>query len=539
MQKQDSVYITPAEWRWVIVVSSGLALLVFLPFLWVAISGVGTQWQFMGVLNNYRDGATYLAKMFQGTQGSWLVRFLHTPEVQNGAFLQIIYPALGHLARLTRISPIALFHAARVVATLMMYMALYHLGATIWTRIRTRRIFFVLIGVGAGFGWLFGTLTGDTRFPDLTIPEMFPLYSSAVNVHFPLTLACLALLASVIVQAFRPGVNMRPNVKNGGLTAALVSLGIAVLYPQALLPFLAAVGMYVLWHWWIARRFYMDELRWGLMVALPVLPVMVYYALILTDNPIIVEWSRQNVTPAPPPLYMLVGLGLPLIIALPGLYRAVRRFEPDGDQIMLLWLIAIVILVYFPTSVQRRFSAGMMIPVAYFATRALEDFWFQRISRPWRYRLAAVVVPFIAVSQVFVLVAPLLPILSGQPDQNNNLFLEQDYRAVFDWMESSNHGRFVVLASPNVSAWLPGWTGGQVVYGHPYETMQAAEREAAVLAWYSGSLSSEDCDSLLHTSQYQVNYVLVGPQERALGTAACADGLRMLARFGSVLVYAP
>jgi hypothetical protein len=539
VQKHDPIYVTPAEWRWVIVVSSGLALLVFLPFLWVAISGVGSNWQFMGVLNNYRDGATYLAKMFQGAEGNWLVRFLHTPEQQNGTFLQIIYPALGQLARLARISPIAMFHAARVVASLMMYMALYHLGATIWTRIRTRRVFFVLVAVGAGFGWLFGPLTGDTHFPDLLIPEIFPLYSSIVNVHFPLTLACLALLASVIIRAFRPGMNMGPTVNNGGLTAALVSLGLALLYPQSLVPFLGAMGVYILLHGWSARRIHMDELRWGLIAGAPVLPVFVYYLVILNDNPIVVEWNRQNVTLAPPVLNLLLGLGLPLIMALPGLYRALRRFEPDGDQIMLLWLVVMLLLIYFPTNVQRRFAVGMMIPLAYFGTRALEDFWFRRINRPWRYRLAAVVVPFIAISQVFVLVAPVLPLISGHPDKSGGLLLEQDYRAVFDWLESTNRGRFVVLASPNVSAWLPGWTGGQVVYGHPFETMDAASREAAVLAWYSGDRPPEDCDSLLYTSEYQVDYVLVGPQERALGSASCAEGLRVLARFGSTVIYVP
>ena len=34
---------------------------------------------------------------------------------------------------------------------------------------------------------------------------------------------------------------------------------------------------------------------------------------------------------------------LALIVALPGIYRAIRRFERDGDRVMLLWLACIVI----------------------------------------------------------------------------------------------------------------------------------------------------------------------------------------------------
>ncbi|MBZ0278379.1 MAG: hypothetical protein K8I60_19690 [Anaerolineae bacterium] len=539
MQTHDPVYITPGEWRWVILVSTGLVLLAFLPFVWVAASGSGgNQWQFMGILNNYRDGATYLAKMIQGSEGNWLTHFLHTPEDHNGAVLQIIYPALGYLARLTTISPIALFHAARVVASLIMYMTLYYLGATIWTRVRTRRVFLVLVAIGAGFGWLLGPLTGDARFPDLTIPEMFPFYSSAVNVHFPLALASLAIMMSVLIQTFRPGMDESPTINNGGLTVSLLSLALALLYPQALVPLLVALAIYIVLRFWSTRRFSLRELRWGLAVLLPVIPLGVYYALIVSLNPVIQTWNAQNVTPAPPPLILILGLGLPLVMAVPGFWRAIRRFEPDGDQMMLLWLVAILVLLYFPTNIQRRFTAGMMIPLAYFGTRALEDFWFQRMSRPWRYRLAALVVVVMSLSQLLAVFAPVLPLTGGHPERATGLFLQQDYRAAFDWLSHSVRPDMVVLASPNVSIWLPGWTGARVVYGHPFESMDAAAREKAVIAWYSDP-PPEDCDALLHTDTYTVNYVLVGPQEKALGSAACAENLRLIAQLGSVAVYAP
>jgi len=196
MQSRDITHVTAAEWRWVVLVGGGLVLLAFLPLLWLAITGVGgSEWQFMGVLYNYRDGATYLSKMVQGANGAWALHFQHTPDDHVGAFIQIIYPLLGHLAQLTAIPSIALFHAARVVASLFMYMAIYQFGAVVWTRLRTRRLFFLLTAIGAGFGWLFSPLTGDTTFPDLTIPEMFPFYSSLMNVHFPLAIACRRDLA--------------------------------------------------------------------------------------------------------------------------------------------------------------------------------------------------------------------------------------------------------------------------------------------------------------------------------------------------------
>ncbi|MBN8618668.1 MAG: hypothetical protein J0L63_07170, partial [Anaerolineae bacterium] len=157
---RDTVHITPAEWRWVIFVGGALVLLAFVPFLWVALSGaVGDQWQFMGVLNNYIDGATYISKMMQGFEGSWLVYFRHTSEPHNAIFVQVLYPALGQLARVINVPPIAIFHVARVVASLIMYMAMYYFASTVWPRPRSRRIFFIIAAIGSGLGWVLLILT--------------------------------------------------------------------------------------------------------------------------------------------------------------------------------------------------------------------------------------------------------------------------------------------------------------------------------------------------------------------------------------------
>ena len=94
MQSRQTVHIMSAEWRWVIIVGSALVLLAFSPLLWVALRGT-PGWQFMGVLHNYQDGATYISKMRLGYEGNWLVYFQHTPEPHSGAFIQVHLSAAG------------------------------------------------------------------------------------------------------------------------------------------------------------------------------------------------------------------------------------------------------------------------------------------------------------------------------------------------------------------------------------------------------------------------------------------------------------
>ncbi len=535
MQSRQTVHIMSSEWRWVILVGSAFVLFAFSPLLWVALRGT-PGWQFMGVLHNFQDGATYISKMRLGYEGNWLVYFQHTPEPHIGAFIQVIYLLLGHVARLLSFPPIVVFHVARMLASLFMYGALYQLGATIWTRVRARRVFFVIAVLGAGLGWLFAPLLQDTAFPDLAVPEAFPFYSTFMNVHFPLTIGCLALVIGLFITAYRPGSEGDPSVDSAWPLASLLSIALALLYPQALVPIGGALILYVGIVGWRDQRVPLRMLRWLLALILPAVPIAGYYIITVIYNPAMALWNSQNQTFAPTPPELLIGLGIPLLVALPGIYRAVRRFERDGDRLMLLWLLVMVVALYLPLNVQRRFVVGLMIPVAYFATRAIEDVWLPHISRRWRPILICIFIPLISVSQVLMLFLPVLPAITGYPQAVVGIFLESDYSSTYRWLEDRTRDTDAVLAAPLVSIWIPGWAGARSVYGHPYETLEAEKKQRQVLDWYSGATTGTACGALL--GQYDVRYILYGPEEEKLGQTACLDGLRQLAQSGSVAIYA-
>src|SRR5690606_34843714 len=98
---------------------------------------------------------------------------------------------------------------------------------------------------------------------------------------------------------------------------------------------------------------------------------------------------------------------------------------------MLVWLVVILVFSYLPTPIQARFALGVMLPVAYFATRSTEDFWFQYMRGRWRYRLLAALVPIMIASQLVVLFAPLLAVNSGRAP---GVLLNRDYTTAFEWL---------------------------------------------------------------------------------------------------------
>src|SRR5258708_198697 len=175
MQRNSVPNISPSEWRWVIVFSGLLVAITLLPYAWAFASDSPTDsWQFMGMLPNPQDGATYLSKINEGVNNSWLFYLSYTPEPHSGAAINEFYLFLGHIARLTGLSGLLIYHIARLVTGFIMYISIYYLGAVIWPRLRPRRLFFSLLPVGSGLGWLFLVVfRGSTLFISASFPPHF------------------------------------------------------------------------------------------------------------------------------------------------------------------------------------------------------------------------------------------------------------------------------------------------------------------------------------------------------------------------------
>jgi uncharacterized membrane protein len=83
------------------------------------------------------------------------------------------------------------------------------------------------------------------------------------------------------------------------------------------------------------------------------------------------------------------------------------------------------------------------------------------------------------------------------------------------WLREEAAPDAVVLCAPQTGTFVPAWAGQPVVYGHPFETLNAERRKRQVKAYWSTDLSETQRDTFLRENR--VRYILVGPRERALG----------------------
>jgi hypothetical protein len=91
----------------------------------------------------------------------------------------------------------------------------------------------------------------------------------------------------------------------------------------------------------------------------------------------------------------------------------------------------------------------------------------------------------------------------------------------------------LVLASPATGLYLPARTDARVIYGHPFETVDADTHEQAVEDFFAGRFSPGS-----FFAQYPVNYIFYGPREKALGSLPpLGNDWRILFQQGEVTLY--
>src|SRR5215467_6239297 len=166
------------EWRLPLAMGLVLAIVTAIPYVYAYLVQPPGH-VFIGFFYLGDDANTYLAKMRQGWEGSWAWQNRYTTESSPSAYLFMFWIVLGHIAALTNLPLIVVFHLARVAAAFAL-MAGAWLFLSLFIQDRTARrfaLFFCALGLGMGyviqaFGHpvIFGNQTDalDWRMPELT-----------------------------------------------------------------------------------------------------------------------------------------------------------------------------------------------------------------------------------------------------------------------------------------------------------------------------------------------------------------------------------
>lgn len=525
---KSQVTISIQEWRWVIYGSVAILILSCVPFLMVWQS-TPPGWQFTGILVNPLDGHSYLAKMTQGSAGDWLFHLTYTPEAHPGAFIFTFYLALGHVARLVGAPNVIIFHLARLLAGLLLLLTVFRFVAHVTPYPGERRLAFCFIGLASGLGWL-GILFG--AFPiDLWVPEAFVHYSLYANPHFPLGMALMLLILIDVIGPISP--SSHPAKRT--LIPVIAALLLAVVLPFALIIDWVILTAFMGRHLFIDRsRLLWTEIWPTLGVIGGGLPVILYQYWVSTTNPILASWNAQNITTAPPLSDVVIGFGLIIILAaarMIGMIKGRAQTLSEGEWVVWLWALSSLILLYSPFALQRRFITGLHIPLSILAAIGLLRWMADKRLKASSQRL--IIISVVVISLLGTLFVWSLPMIAGlqSPVESPTtalLFIRNDERAAFNWLRAHAGPEAVVLASPRIGMFIPGQTGARSFYGHPFETINAVDKEAQLNAFFGGQQTS---------TRPPVDYIFYGPSEQELGQPAELTQLPVVFSSGDVTIF--
>lgn len=509
----------------VAIASFAVAALASAPYV-IARRNAPSGMVFSGALVSAQDTNSYFAKMRQGFDGAWLFRLPYTVEPQRGIFFFTLYLGLGHVARILHASIITLFHLARYVGGVVLLLTLFRLIAALTDDPRARRWSFALASLGSGLGF-YTLLFGHGASIDLTVPEANSFYSMMANPHFPLSAA-----AAVwgLLSVFRPGKHTM-----GRWAVIVVAGALLVQWSMVLAPGLWAAlgtGLYIEYRRGRAgraERFRPVALRGTALAGVTLAGVGVYFAIAQRD-PVLAAWTAQNVTPSPPVWDYLLGAGALLPLALLGFWHT-----RDSDSVLpwalLGWLAAAAVLIYIPHPLQRRFAGGAGAPLGALAGLGLAAL-LRTSSRPRRLAtVGAGGLLILPTNLMLVAALALAPARGGA-----YVYLSSDEAAALAWLGDNVTRSDVVLASPELGNFVPAHSAARVIYGHPFETIAAAQRKAEVAAYYASEMDEVAGWFVMNG----ITYVIVGPRERALGAhppRLPADAF-VVFESGSVRIYA-
>ena len=422
---------------------------------------------FMGFFFLADDANTYLAKMREGWEGTWLWTNRYSTEGSPGAYFFTFWLFLGRVAGLFHLSLPAMYQAARMAGSVALLGSAWAFIRHFVPGVTARRFALWFCAVGLGCGYVIQALHHPVVFGSQTdtldwrMPELSAFYSVLALPHFVWAAAFEAVAAVLTLAAIRRG-----SLKLAGL-AGLAWTAEASIHAQMLLllgPAIVAATVLA-----PPRRRGFAALALAFLIPLP---YVAYSYLAYLGNPEVARWSSQWRNNLPPDgLSLVLALAPQLVLAALAVPGAIRRRTRE-DLFLLAWLVFLIAILWLPNpagNLRRRFFDGVYLPLVVLAARGMYEVLVPRLRSLRAQRL----VPFSAVAAAsigsfFLLLAPMA--FASQPIYS----VSAGEYAALQWLSAQPRG--TVLSTSRMGLYVPAYSSDTVYVGQYSETYNFREK---------------------------------------------------------------
>jgi len=458
------------ERRFPLLISVLVLVLIITPYLFAGQMNT-TDSVFGGFLINPIDGHSYLAKMQQGMRGEWRFVLPFTAEAGNGAFLFLFYLGLGHISRILNLPLIFMFHGVRILGAILLLGVLYLFNKRLFKEQRFQNLGFAISALGSGLGWV--AIFAGMFTSDFWVAEAFPFLSMYTNPHFSIGLSLMILV-------------LMPDRKPSVISDLCLGVGLGIIQPFAVVIVLIVKAGVIIIDGFGGEKTAKRILKNGgffpaVAFAFGGGSILVYQYWSILSDPVLTLWNSQNVTVSPQITDLLISLSPTLVIAGVGVKRA---WQKEKGKSLVIWAVVSLVLVLVPWNLQRRFLTGIYVPLVGLAVYGLINLK-KAISLSFR-TYAIVLLLLVIPTNIIVLVSGIQAAARHDP----KIYQDREIYSGLAWINENTYPDVLVLTDNETGLYIPSITGRRVIYGHPFETINA-EMEKQFLLDFLGEDHNE------------------------------------------------
>jgi hypothetical protein len=196
-----------------------------------------------------------------------------------------------------------------------------------------------------------------------------------------------------------------------------------------------------------------------------------FYYWAVKSSLVIQTWNLQNQMLSPSLYDWLVGYGLLIPLSLFGVSRSFANKEKG--LLLLSWVLATVVLLFSPFSIQRRFANGLHIPLVILAAYGLEIILERFRNR--RVLLVIIITMILFASNAYNIYQDISGFQSDKTDDYYYYLPKKEIEAI-NWFKTTPDSDKVIVSTWFYGNLIPGLTGRRVYQGHAVQTVNAQEK---------------------------------------------------------------
>ncbi|MBN9391131.1 MAG: hypothetical protein J0I20_24090 [Chloroflexi bacterium] len=499
---------------------------------------------FMGIMLDVPDTLQYFAWMREMTH-SWLIINPLTPEANDPAFFNLLWWGLAQFQRLTGFDQVLVYQLFRVGSIIFFGWLAWLFCQFILPGTLQRRVAFLLIMFGSGWGWIpviFKQFTGSLANPLAVYVTEANSFLSALA--FPHELLSAGLILAIFYSANKAYEAPGPAARfKWGVGAALLALILGLEHAYDLITVYAVPGCFFFLKSWQSRRFDKKWFQILLVIGLVSSPPSLYFTYLTLTNPtwkgVLTQYGNAGVF-TPDPLNLAILLGPMLALAVAGLWVPAPALpgetpsDKNKDRWLFIktWFVVGFVLIYIPTNFQIKLLNGWQIPIFVLGLAALfhiKDLWLARSGRAAHPGKSLKYLNIGVGLLALAIVLPTTLYLFGWRfvDLNrarNPYFLERDEISAMEWLSQDNQPPEVVLSSEELGEFIPALTGQRPFLAHWAMTLDYFTKRDQVKLVFDNTAAPGQRTAIL--KQFNVKYILYGSAEKQKAPELNMPGLQ-------------